>query len=66
MEIKKVFDYFDNKKINRLTTMELKEGFQKLGENVKGKEIDRMFLELDIDADGAIDFEEFLAAMIAQ
>jgi Ca2+-binding EF-hand superfamily protein len=37
-----------------------------LGENVKGKEIDRMFLELDIDADGAIDFEEFLAAMIAQ
>jgi len=24
-----------------------------------------MFLELDLDADGAIDYEEFLAAMIA-
>lgn len=24
-----------------------------------------MFLELDLDADGAIDFEEFLAAMVS-
>ena len=24
-----------------------------------------MFLELDVDADGAIDFEEFMAAMIS-
>lgn len=37
--------------------MDMKEGFSKLGETVKDKDVDRMFLELDLDADGAIDFE---------
>ena len=60
-----MFEYFDCKKRNKLTSIELKEGFSKLGETVKDKDIDRMFLELDLDADGAIDFEEFLAAMIS-
>jgi Ca2+-binding EF-hand superfamily protein len=63
-EINKVFEYFDAKKRNKLTAIDMKEGFSKLGETVKDKDIDRIFLELDLDADGAIDFEEFLAAMI--
>ncbi len=60
-----MFGFFDTKKRNKLTTINLKEGFIKLGETIKDRDIDRIFLELDLDADGAINFEEFLAAMVA-
>lgn len=55
-EFKKVFEYFDTKNRNKLTAMDLKEGFVKLGENVRDRDVDKIFLELDLDADGAIDF----------
>lgn len=43
-EMQKVFNYFDTKKRNKLTAIDLKEGIRKLGENVRDKDIDKMFL----------------------
>jgi Ca2+-binding EF-hand superfamily protein len=42
--MKKAFDYFDVKKRTKLTAIDFKDTFYKLGENVKDKDVDRIFL----------------------
>lgn len=40
----------------KIDSLDLKHALIELGENIKDKEIDQIFLEMDLDQDGAIDF----------
>ena len=52
----KIFCFVDKKKKMKIDSIDLKVALLELGENVKDIEIDKMFLEMDVDQDGIIDF----------
>jgi Ca2+-binding EF-hand superfamily protein len=43
-EFRKIFNFFDAGKKNKLTAINLKNGLNRLGESIKDKEIDKIFL----------------------
>ena len=59
-EYKKAFDQFDKDKQGTICRKELSEALKIFGSRIKEEEIDDFFLEVDLDQNGTIDFEEFL------
>lgn len=64
-ELKKVFMILDKSGDGRLTSKEIKEGFQQiLGNSLQNEEFDKIIAIVDHDKNGYIEFEEFLSDSI--
>ncbi|XP_030765126.1 calmodulin-A-like isoform X2 [Sitophilus oryzae] len=62
-EIREVFTIFDKEGIGMISTKELGMVMKALGQNPTEAELLDIIEEVDIDGNGLIDFEEFVAAM---
>lgn len=62
-ELREAFKLFDKNKRGYITPSDLRAVLQCMGEELSEEEIDDMIAEVDIDGDGKIDFEEFIACM---
>lgn len=62
-ELRQAFRVFDKSGCGYITPSDLRAVLQNIGEDLTEDEIDEMIAEVDIDGDGRIDFEEFIACM---
>jgi len=62
-EIKKAFQLFDDDKTGRISLRNLRRVAKELGENLDDEELQAMLDEFDLDQDGEISLEEFIAIM---
>lgn len=62
-ELRQAFKMFDKSGSGYICASDLRVVIQCLGEDLTEEEIDEMIAEVDIDGDGRIDFQEFLACM---
>ncbi|KAI9531304.1 Troponin C, skeletal muscle [Dissostichus eleginoides] len=65
-EFKAAFDMFDTDGGGDISTKELGQVMRMLGQNPSREELDAIIEEVDEDASGTIDFEEFLVMMVQQ
>ncbi|MBN3306262.1 TNNC2 protein, partial [Amia calva] len=65
-EFKAAFDMFDTDGGGDISTKELGTVMRMLGQNPTREELDAIIEEVDEDASGTIDFEEFLVMMVQQ
>ncbi|XP_062314182.1 troponin C, skeletal muscle [Osmerus eperlanus] len=65
-EFQAAFDMFDTDGGGDISTKELGQVMRMLGQNPSREELDAIILEVDEDASGTIDFEEFLVMMVQQ
>ena len=66
VEFKEVFDLFDKDKSGSIDPKELKDVLESLGFEAKSQTVYQMIESLDVDRDGKIEFNEFLALMTAK
>jgi len=57
--LKEVFDLFDKDGSGTVSATELVEVFETLGQTISEQEARDLIIELDVDGDGELDFEEF-------
>ncbi|KAJ7267398.1 calmodulin [Mycena rebaudengoi] len=62
-EFKEAFSLFDKDGDGTITTLELGTVMRSLGQNPTEAELQDMINEVDVDGNGTIDFDEFLAMM---
>ncbi|XP_041375662.1 calmodulin-beta-like isoform X2 [Gigantopelta aegis] len=62
-ELRQAFRVFDKTGCGYITSSDLRAVLQCMGEDLSEDEIDEMINEVDIDGDGRIDFDEFIACM---
>ncbi|XP_074640158.1 neo-calmodulin-like [Tubulanus polymorphus] len=62
-ELREAFKVFDKSGCGFITASDLRYVLQSMGEDLTESELDEMIAEVDIDGDGRIDFEEFIACM---
>lgn len=62
-EMLKAFDLFDSGGTGRITLADLKRVAESLGESMTEKELSEMITEADVDGDGAVNKNEFVAIM---
>ncbi|XP_064610593.1 neo-calmodulin-like [Liolophura sinensis] len=62
-ELRQAFKVFDKSGCGYICASDLRAVLQCMGEDLTEEEIDEMIAEVDIDGDGRIDFEEFIACM---
>lgn len=62
-ELKTAFDFFDKNKDGRISYKELAEIISSLGDTVSETEVRECILEVDLNGDGYVDFEEFVNMM---
>ncbi len=62
-ELRIAFDFFDRNKDGRISYKELAEIMTSLGEPVNEREVRELILEVDLNGDGYVDFEEFVNMM---
>ncbi|GFO45989.1 calmodulin [Plakobranchus ocellatus] len=62
-ELRQAFTVFDKRKCGYITPSDLRAVLQCMGEELSEDQIDDMIAEVDIDGDGKINFEEFIACM---
>ncbi|XP_078176867.1 putative calcium-binding protein CML18 [Carex rostrata] len=60
-EVRKVFSRFDANGDGKISTTELTEILRALGSDAHPDEVQNMMNEMDIDQDGFVDFDEFVA-----
>ncbi|KAJ2729128.1 hypothetical protein IW152_005731 [Coemansia sp. BCRC 34962] len=65
-ELKEAFKVFDKDGNGSITKSELRQAMKDLGEKLTDKEIDAMIQEVDEDANGEINFEEFSKMMTGE
>ncbi|RNA44698.1 neo-calmodulin-like isoform X2 [Brachionus plicatilis] len=65
-ELREAFKVFDRKGNGFITSSDLRSVLQCLGEQLTEDEIEDMIEEVDIDGDGRIDYEEFVASLKAE
>ncbi|CDW91107.1 calmodulin [Stylonychia lemnae] len=63
-EFKEVFSLFDKDGDGTISTTELGTVMRTLGQNPTEQELEQMILEVDVDGNKEIDFDEFCALMI--
>lgn len=63
MQLRAAFKVFDKNKDGFISVRELKEVMMNLGEKMTDDEFEDMIVEADVDGDGQIDYEEFIAMM---
>lgn len=65
-DIRDTFQVFDKDGNGLISAPELWQVMTILGKNFTNKEIDEMILEVDIDGDGQVNYEEFVAMMMSK
>ena len=65
-EIKKAFRLFDTTGSGKIDIKDLKRIAQELGEDIDDAELQAMVDEFDLDDDGAINEQEFIAIMMRE
>ncbi|CAF0920846.1 unnamed protein product [Brachionus calyciflorus] len=65
-ELREAFKVFDRTGSGYITSSDLRSVLQCLGEQLNEDEIEDMIDEVDIDGDGRIDYEEFVASLKAE
>ena len=65
-EIKEAFRVFDMDGNGLISASELRHVMTNLGERLTDKQVDDMIKEADIDGDGHINYNEFVAMMMAK
>jgi len=63
-DVKAAFRAFDNNGDGYISKAEIKDAILRFGQTFSAEEADEMFKEADLNADGKIDWEEFLQMMI--
>ena len=63
-ELQEVFDQFDKDKDGKISSKELENAMQSMGQNPTVDEVNQMMQEVDINQDGKIDYEEFMTLML--
>ena len=63
-ELQDVFDQFDKDKDGKISSNELENAMQSMGQNPTVEEVQEMMKEVDLNQDGKIDFDEFMTLMI--
>ena len=63
-EFKEVFSLFDKDGSGDISTMELGVVMKALGQDPTEEELDEIIMEVDVNGDGDIDFEEFCTLMV--
>jgi calmodulin len=63
-EFRAAFELFDKDRDGKITTKELGTVMRNLGQNPTEAELQEMINEVDLDANGTIDFKEFLGLMV--
>lgn len=66
MELRQAFRVFDKAGNGYITSSDLRSVLQCLGEQLTEDEIEDMINEVDIDGDGRIDYDEFVASLKAE
>ena len=62
-ELQDIFDQFDKDKDGKISGKELANAMESMGQNPTDEEINEMMREVDLNRDGKIDFDEFMAIM---
>lgn len=62
-ELRLAFKYFDRRGQGYISANDLRNVLECLGEDITEEEVDEMIAEVDINGDGRIDFEEFIACL---
>ena len=65
-EIKTAFAIFDKDGNGYISSAELRHVMTNLGEKLTDEEVDEMIREADIDGDGQVNYEEFVAMMTSK
>ena len=65
-ELLEAFKVFDRDGNGFITSHELRNIMNSLGENLTPEEIEEMIKEADLDNDGQIDYEEFVKMMMSK
>ena len=65
-DIRDTFQVFDKDGNGLISAPELWQVMTILGKNFTNKEIDEMILDVDIDGDGQVNYEEFVAMMMSK
>ncbi|WVQ94400.1 hypothetical protein IAU59_001479 [Kwoniella sp. CBS 9459] len=63
-ELRRAFELFDDDRTGRISLKNLKRVARELGENLGEEELQAMIDEFDLDQDGEINIDEFLAIML--
>ncbi|XP_063698281.1 calmodulin-beta-like [Culicoides brevitarsis] len=63
LQLRSAFQVFDKNKDGFISVHELKEILMNLGEKMTDNEFEDLIAEADVDGDGRIDYEEFIAMM---
>ena len=66
LEIKEAFDLFDTDHSGEIDTGELKQALSNLGIDAKNQTLQNMINDIDKNASGTIDFDEFIEMMTAK
>merc|ERR1719299_292259 len=64
-ELVEAFKVFDRDGSGLINASEMRHVMSNLGEKISDEEMDEMLREADVDADGKIDYEEFVRMMMA-
>ncbi|XP_014770346.1 calmodulin-beta [Octopus bimaculoides] len=62
-ELRETFKYFDRSGRGFISSDDLRTVLECLGEDITEEELEEMIAEVDINGDGRIDFEEFIACL---
>lgn len=65
-ELKEAFSVFDKDSDGRITVDDLGQVFNHIGQNVSHEKLEAILSEADLDANGCIDFPEFLTLVAAK
>ncbi|KAL4235313.1 hypothetical protein ACF0H5_006948 [Mactra antiquata] len=65
-ELRQAFTVFDKSGCGYISASDIRDILQCLGEDLTEEEIDEMIAEVDIDGDGRIDYDEFIACVCSE
>ena len=65
-ELQDAFKFFDGDKDGYITSLELRNAMNNLGDNLSPEEVEEMIKEADLDNDQKIDYDEFMKVIMSK